>query len=415
MPPSSWPQSRANDVAAHAKLSPSSAERWLTCPGSIGLTDQAFPNGLEDEGSVYAKEGTWAHEVAELYGKQQMGLLTAKQYKTQYKWVKTEVEKEGFDFDAMVEYATGYAELIQEIVDANPGKKPLTMFENRVHPSVPEVWGTADCILVVGGELYVIDYKYGKGIQVAAEENPQLKLYALGALNLVEETMGDLLGDLDQVHALIYQPRTSSNPEWHTYDRQELEVWQSTYAVPQAQKALSGSAEVVPSDAACRWCPVAGLCIPRKEQLIDRDFGEPKLLSPADLADALSSLKDIEGWCSQVRDVALELAYRQGVEIPDWKVVRARANRKIYDKPAAITTLVEAGYDQDRVQRVDTETLSKLDKLVGGKDVLSDLLGDLIGTPEGKETLVPKSDPRSDITQLSDAVAEFDDLPVTDK
>ena len=397
----------------HAKLSPSSSERWLTCPGSVRLTQEAFPNGLEDTGSIYAREGTWAHEVAELYARKRMGLLTTAQYNSQRRKIKDAVLKDGFDFDDMVRHATGYADLVQELADTAEGTKALTLFENRVHPSVPEVWGTADCIVVAAEHLYVVDYKYGKGVQVQAEENPQLKLYALGAINLVQDLLGDEVLGSGKVHALIYQPRVSSEPEWHTYDLPELVAWQDDYAVPQANKALAGTAEVVPSDAACRWCPVEGLCVARKEQVIRQDFGSPDLMSPEDLAEALGDLKAIESWCSKVREAALELAYRQGVAVPGWKVVRARGVRKITDKRAAIDLLLEAGFPLEKVQRVDTETLSKLDKLVGGKDQLELILGDLIATPEGKETLVPQDDPRQDITQMSEAVAEFADEPAT--
>ena len=395
-------------MSEHAKLSPSSSERWLTCPGSVAMIEEAFPKGLVDEGSVYAQEGTWAHSVAELYAKYRLGLISKREYTSDRKKMKLRIERDGFDFDDMVRHAAGYADLVEQIVDsAQDRKRVLSMFENRVHPSVPEVWGTADCILVVDSELYVIDYKYGKGVQVAAEENPQLKLYALGAINLVDETMGDTLGEIETVHALIYQPRVSEDPEWHTYTRSELQLWQSTYAVPQAQKALSGSGEVVPSESACRWCPVAGMCRVRKEQLIDRDFGQANLLSPEELAEAHDSLKEIEAWCTSVREVSLELAYHQGVEIPGYKVVRARASRKITDKPAAIEKLTRAGYSRDKVSRTDTETLSKLDKLVGGKSMLQDLLGDLLQSPPGRETLVPIDDPRQPITQVEDARDEF--------
>lgn len=388
----------------HARLSPSSAERWLRCPGSLGLTDEAFPNGVPDEESVYALEGTLAHTVAELSARDHFRL--GGDTRAEWDAVKVEIAENDFDLDDMRDYGAGYVELLDEIARTSK-LKPLIMLENRVHPSVPEVWGTADCIIVADGQLYVIDYKYGKGIQVAAEENPQLKLYALGALNLVDDTFGGMLGGLSEVHALIFQPRISLEAEWHTYNRAALEQWQSGYAVPQANKALSGHAEIVPSDAACKWCPVAGLCKERKAQLVDREFGEPNLMSPEELGDTLGDLKRIEEWCSKVREAGLELAYRQDVEIPGWKVVRARANRKISDKDKAIEALVAAGFEKDAVTRYDTETLTKLDKIVGGKDALADVLGDLIGTPEGKATLVTQDDPRRSISTIDEARNEF--------
>ena len=399
-------------MSAHAKLSPSSASRWLSCPGSIALTDQAYPDGVPDQGSVYAQEGTLAHEVAEIYAKKRLGQVTESAYRSQRTKLKKQVEALDFDFDEMTKHARGYADLIEDIIlEATDQANHLAIFENRVHPSIPGVWGTADAIVVVDGELHVIDYKYGKGVVVEAEENPQLKLYALGAINLVDETLGEVLGELEVIHALVYQPRASSVAKVHTYSRRELMAWQYDYALPRSVEATSGSGEINPSDEACRWCPVAGLCGPRRDQLVKRDFKEPDLMSPEELAVELGRVDEIAAWCTSGKNASLELAYHQGVKIPGYKVVRARANRKIGDKPAAIEALVEAGYDRQSVQRIDTETLSRLDKLVGGKDRLQEVLGDLLTTPPGRETLVHEDDPRQDITQMSDAVDEFADDP----
>lgn len=390
-------------MSDHSVLGPSAAHRWLTCPGSIRLTESAYPDGVPDTSTAYSIEGTQAHEVAALEVARRFKLQAKSTLDRKVREWKKQVPAD--KHDEMIGHARDYADLI-ESMDEGPGK-PLVLLEQRVHPGVTEVYGTADAILVSGGVLRVVDYKYGAGVPVSAEGNPQLKLYALGAYNLVQDLMGDALGEIEEVEMVIYQPRVSNHTRRATTSITELIQWRDQEVAPQAALALSEDAYLNPTPEACRFCPVAGWCEARATKATRQDFGDPRLLTLDQLADYLHRLPEIEAWITAVRAEALRLAYQENQTIPGWKVVRSRGRRTVRDEAAAIDALVQAGLDRDKISRLRLIPLAQLDKAVGGKEVLADILGDLMTTPLGKEGLAPESDPRPAINRHADAQNDF--------
>lgn len=386
----------------HAKLSPSSAERWLQCPGSIRLMNEVGVGTHIESG--YAREGTMAHRVAEIEASRAFGYLTKRQHdqKLQH-WRDTTPTEYHTD---MLYYAAGWVALLQSFLDEHDGCTPhVTVYlEKRVDPGIPASWGTADAIIVclACGQVHVIDYKYGMGVPVFAEDNPQLMIYGLGGL----EDFGN--EETQTICLSVHQPRISNDSHF-CMDADALRLWRDLVVLPQARLALSDDAYLSPSDAACRFCPVSGQCSVRSQYMTRRDFGNPELLSPQDLSEILSKLDDFEDWCKRVRETALHRAYYDDVEIPDYKVVMSGGRRSIRDHEAAAAKLREAGFRKYEVVREQTRTLGDLEKLVG-KARLNKLLGPLIVKPEGKPSLVPADDERPAISSLSEAQKDF--LPI---
>lgn len=389
-------------MAAHAILGPSSAERWLHCTASVGAIQEAFPDGV-DTGGVYAQEGTWAHRAAELKAMEVLGLTTNKRTQ-QGRWRKWRQEVPVDLHSEILEHAQHYADELAEIRDTMVGD-PLVLLERKVDTGVPGVWGTADCILASQQELVVIDFKYGRGVAVSPELNPQLMMYGLGAVLELE-----LLVELDPdtpVTLVVIQPRSGGGGSWAT-TVEELLQFRDNQVAPAVEVIESGvGTKFAPSEAACRWCPLAGRCTAQAEWATRRDFDPPATMDPSDVAEALEQLPFIEGWCKAVRDQALVIAYDEGREIPGWKAVQASGKRMIKDHAAAIRVLDAAGYPPEQTSRANTETITKLQKLVGGKDELQDVLGDLLTFTPGKQTLVRDTDPRPAITAESVARSDF--------
>ena len=382
----------------HAKLSPSSSARWITCPGSVRVIEEVFPDGPPEETSVYAEEGTLAHEVAEAEAGKRLGVGHGGPT-----W------RPEHDED-MFHYAQFYADVLENLTDQAVLTKPLVLLEQRVDTGIDGVWGTADAILVVDGRLYVVDYKYGRGVQVASGENTQLMLYALGALRYIQEVFGDSLGSLDEITMTIVQPRTNTPVSEHTITREELEDWAKNVAIPAAELAANGDGPVVASEDGCRWCPAAGACAVRAQYVTDADFGTPaNAMTPEQLAENLAKLPEIEKWCKQVRDHAMHVLYVQGEKVPGYKTVWRDGSRKIVDTEAAIKQLMAKGFRKRDIARTSLQTLSVLDKLTGGREQLAETLGDLLTTGEGKPTIVPEDDKRPTFTKADMASQEFAD------
>lgn len=384
-------------MRAHAKLGPSSAERWIECPGSVRLIEQAdLPEG--HGGSSYAAEGTMAHELAEIVASNVLGLISVSEYKQQLlHWRDTTPDE---FHDEMMEHATAYANLLASLAEEIEGCG--FSLEQRVATGVPGCWGTADAVLYSSSQIHIVDFKYGAGVPVQAENNPQIMLYAVGALE-----MFDVLGDIQTICMTIHQPRVPGGLSHSCMEASDLRRWRDDVVAPQAQLALSDEAYLSPSSKGCRWCPVAGECKTRAEYLTRRDFGNPDLISPQEMGQYLAEVGDIESWCRALRETALNKAYRDGVDIPGWKVVLSGGRRTITDHQAAIEALDLEGYEATETSRVTTRPLGELERLVGGKEALGDILGGLVGKTSGRASMVPEDDPRPGTSSLEQAQQDF--------
>lgn len=300
----------------------------------------------------------------------------------------------------MTDYITGYLDFIRERLAAYPNSKLL--IEQRVDTGVPSCWGTADVIIVSPKHVEVIDLKYGMGVQVDAEDNPQLRLYAVGAL----ETFGDILGVPEIVIMSIYQPRVDhySTAIMKTDD---LRAWRDSI-VPIAIQALeSDDAPFGPSEEACRWCPARGICKVQRDWSLRQDFGPVDIMDVDEIAEVLEQIDGIEAWCAAVRDKALDMAYSQRKPIPGWKVVRGNGRRFVTDEEKAIEILEGLGHERSNVVNEKLVGIGELEKLVGKKE-LPTVLGSVIDKTPGKESLVREDDKRAAIDPAGEAAAAFE-------
>lgn len=392
--------------SAHAKLSPSASSRWLTCTASIRAIEDARIDGTippHDESS-FAREGTIAHELGEIEARYHFHIDDAATYaRKKDQWVLM-FEAEGLEpgsREDMERHIDRYIELIEERMGMFPNS--TVMFEERVDTGVPTCWGTSDTVIVSPRHIEIIDLKYGAGVPVSAIENSQLRLYGLGSL----DTFGDLLGDTEIVRTTVFQPRLG-NTSTEELTADELRAWRETVALPAAEAALDDEkGEFAPSDTACRWCPLAGICRARMEKNTQDDFGQqPDTLTPEELGDILGRTSEIRSWCAAVEDYALNALYSEGKEIPGWKVVRSGGRRQITDATAAIQTLIDAGFTAEQVTEFKPKGLGVLEKLVG-KTELPAVLGDLLVKTPGKPSLAPESDRRESISPGSEAAKDF--------
>lgn len=376
--------------------------------------EAALPKG-SNEDSVYAREGTIAHALGEIEASLHFGLITKRKYTAALRAWRKEFDAQGYPADTLLEmqvHIKAYVALIAERLARRPHSRVL--LEQRMDSGVPTCWGTSDVVIVSPTHVEIIDLKYGAGVPVYAHDNSQLRLYGCGAL----DTFGDILGETDTVYTTIFQPRAMDEPSTEELTPEELRTWRQDIVMPAATLALGNNAPFGPSEKACRWCPVAGICRARVEKAVAVDFGEPyreeqlapaapEALTPEELGLVLQRVPEIKAWCAAVEAHALEAAYGQGQHIPGWKVVKSGGQRRITDHAAAIQTLIDAGYKAEQVADFKVKGIGVLEKLVGKKE-FPVLLDGLIGKTDGKESLVPESDGRQAITPTGQAAADFD-------
>lgn len=391
----------------HAVLSPSSAERWISCPSSVQLSEKYK---REESESIFAREGTAAHGLAELYGQRAFGRLSDEDFEAAVgRWEKEFADvfeaPTNSDRDEMFATAAEYVELIRRL--ASRYKNASVHFEERLPTGVPQSWGTSDAVIVSPEAVHIVDLKYGKGVEVAAAGNSQLRLYALGAL----DTYGDLLGETETVAWTVYQPRLG-NTDTDEASPDALRAWREEVVIPAARLALGpvDDAPFGPSESACRWCPLAGACRARAEYIAEVDFGkEPDILDDDEIAEIVPRLKDIRRWAESVEKEALQRAYTEGREIPGHKVVLRGGKRVIKDQPYAIQKLIDAGWEAEQVAELRVKGITALEKMLG-RATFTEVLGDLITRTEGKPAIVPEADPGVAVTAESRAAEDFADL-----
>ena len=366
----------------HALLGASSAHRWLLCTPSAVLETQ-----FEDKAGEAAREGTLAHSIVET--------KLSRMIEGKPRGAATDEQRSNPLYTpAMEDHCDSYVDFVEELFNGakRKTKDALLCSEMRVDFSrwVPGGFGTTDTTIIADDTITVIDFKFGKGHLVEARENPQLRLYALGAL----EEFGPLY-DIQNVRTYIVQPRKDSiTSEDLTAD--EVLTWAENYVKPRAELAAKGLGEKIPGAEQCLFCRAKNVCVARISQLISLmqyQFKNPDILSPEEIAAIIPYAEALASWSKGVKDYALAHAV-DGEAFPGYKLVQGRSNRKITDDHAAIEALLKAGADLDKIVRL--RSLTDLEGYLS-KDVVSKVLGDLIVKPEGKPTLVPESDKREPV------------------
>ena len=368
----------------HALLGASGAARWLACTPSARLEEQ-FP----DSTSTYAEEGSLAHDIAELkLRKAFVDPMGPRKFNNQLKKLK---EHQLYQPE-MLKHTDTYLEYVQGLVHGFDSP-PYIAVEKRVEYTdyVPEGFGTADCIIIGGSTMCVIDLKYGKGVPVAAEDNPQMMLYALGAYSAYS-----FLYPIEKVVMSIVQPRLDSISEF-SMPVDDLLYWATNTVMGAAEKAFKGEGDFVPGEH-CRFCRAKSLCRARSEfntAIEDKYPDKPPLLSNDEVGQLLLKAQDLAKWIKDLEDYALGECLA-GNEIPGWKVVEGRSDRKFTDHDAAFKTLVESGIEETMLYERKPLTLAATEKLVG-KGKFKKLVGSYVERPPGKPTLVVESDKREPI------------------
>lgn len=367
-------------MSDHALLSPSSAHRWLQCTPSAVL-EESFTN----QSSSAAEEGTAAHALCEYKIKKAIGERCTKPVSEA-------------DTAEMQECSDAYAEFVLERYEQAKGRcrDPLLLIEQKVDFSayVKDGFGTADCIIVSDNTLQIIDFKYGQGVLVDAYENPQMKCYALGALE-----MYNALYDIKEVVMTIFQPRRD-NVSGYTLSVAELLTWAERVLKPKAEQAIRGKGEFAAGDW-CRFCRAKAVCRKRAEEnmrLAELEFKPPSLLTDREIEDVLKTLPMLTKWAEDVFSYAAEAAIHHGKEWRGFKVVEGRSIRKYKDETAVIAQAQSHGYTD--IFQTRLISMTAMQKLMGKKK-FEEILGGLISKSPGKLTLVPETDKRIQVNRLS--------------
>ena len=398
----------------HALLSASSAHRWLACTAAPRFEEQ-FPNGTSD----YAEEGSLAHSICELYARKHFSVMTNRKFNSELKKLQAKPHYS----DEMLKTAEKYVDYLREKAMSYP-TTPYVTFEVKVDFSdyVPEGFGTCDCVMIGGDTLHITDYKHGKGVEVSAEENPQMRLYALGALKMFAPVFGD---SIKKVSMGICQPRITDDESEDGMTVEELREWGEGIK-PRAKEAYDGPGTFCPGEH-CRFCKGKAQCRARADQNTAfedfKDFaiegkaapelqalspetraviGLPPMLSDAEIGELLVRAEGLVQWYKDLCEYATQNILN-GKEIPGRKVVAGKSNRAFKDVEEAFSKVIEAGYDEALLYERKPITLTGVESLLG-KAKFETLLKDCVHKPLGKPTLVPLSDKRE---PYSTAAADF--------
>ncbi|MGN2368926.1 DUF2800 domain-containing protein [Clostridium cagae] len=371
-------------MAKHALLSASSSHRWLNCPPSVKLEE-----GFENTTSVFAEEGTLAHELGEITLRLNLGEFTKRKYSSQLTKI---MENELFTKD-MPDYVDMYVDTCMEKVSEAKGTTPdaIAIVEQKLDFSdwVPDGFGTGDFVIIADGTMEICDLKYGKGVQVSAKNNSQMRLYALGAISQFE-----FLYDIQKVKMTIIQPRLDSiSTDEMTVE--ELLKWADEVVKPTAELAIKGEGEFCTGDH-CKFCRAKAVCRARADknmELAQYEFQKPPTLDNNDIGFILNRVDELTSWAKDVKEYALNQALK-GEEFDGFKVVEGKSNRKWANEKAVGDILIEQGFLESIIYTKKLTGISNMESAIGKKEV-NRLLGDYIIKPQGKPTLALATDKRA--------------------
>ena len=281
------------------------------------------------------------------------------------------------------------------------------LLEQRVDfsPWVPKGFGTADCIIIQGNTMDVIDYKYGKGVAVSAVDNPQMKLYGLGALNDY-----GFACDIETVRLHIFQPRLNSTTK-HQLTAAELTAWAEKVVQPTAEKASTGKGKYSAGEH-CRFCPHAGRCRTLTKTCTEYVNAHGMraavpVLAAWEVADILTMEPLVTLWLKRVREQAMDTLLGGG-EVPGYKVVAGRGSRNWADNLETAKLLEAAGYSREEITETNLLSVAKMEKAIGKKKVAELLAGQIL-TMTGAPTIAPLSDKRPVYNRTEETLKELNE------
>lgn len=411
----------------HAILSPSGASRWMVCTPSARF-EQQFP----DKSGDAAREGTLAHAICELMLKGAIGGITRNAalealahlvdldlmagrriYREENPDATDDevLEKAEGEFycHAMMEYCDQYVTFVLEkLSEARRDSPDARLYvEERLDISdwIPESFGTGDAGIPARRVLRGIDLKYGKGVEVSAINNTQMKVYALGWLRDFDQ-----LYDIEEIEMTIFQPRIDNISTW-SIPVQELLDWAEKELRPKAVLAFAGTGEFVPGSH-CQFCKAKTACKALADYnlvLAKYEFADARVLTDVEISDILRRGTVFKNWIGAIEEHALDLALKQNKKWPGFKLVEGRSNRILTKPEEAAAILAKKGYEEVEVFNKSLKGIGDLEKLLGGKSAFGKMLDHLVIKPKGKPTLVPDSDYREEFNSLNKAVRDFDD------
>lgn len=397
----------------HAILSPSAAHRWLHCTPAPRV-EAEFPETT----SEYAEEGRLAHSVCELAAKKKFTVMNNRAYNSRLKKLKADPKWD----DEMLSTAATYVEHLTEHA-MRFEHAPYVALEVQVDITdyAPEAFGTCDCIMIGGDELIITDYKHGKGVPVSAQDNPQMLLYALGALKLYRPIYGDMIR---RVSTYIDQPRLDSY-DGASMTVEELLAWGESIK-PKAAAAFMGTGEFAPGEW-CRFCRAKAKCraranqntvledfkdciplgrsIPMQTEYDATGFKPSNCLTDEEIGALLVRAEGLVAWYNDLKEYAL-VACLNGKTIPGWKAVEGRSTRAWTDQDAALEALMAGGVEEAIIYDRVPKTLAQLEKVIG-KQRFGELVGDMITKSPGKPALAAESDKRP---AYNGAAADFSEV-----
>jgi len=350
---------------------------------------------FQDKETTFAAEGTAAHSLAEHKLRK---VLKIKTIQPVSKYDSKELE---CYTDVYMNFA---CELIAEAQTRS--SDPLVLVEQRLEFShyVPSGFGTGDLVIVSDGVLDVVDLKYGR-VKVSAEDNPQLKLYALGALNIV-----DLLYDIETVRLTICQPRLD-NISTFELSVDELLKWAETELKPKAALAFKGEGDFI-SGEHCRFCRAKSQCRERANanlEIAKLDFKLPELLTDDEMAKVLAQANELKSWAKDVWEFAEKEAIAGRKIWHGYKLIEGTSRRKYVDETKIAEQVLATGdYDEAQIYTKNLLGITAMTQLLG-KQRFRELLGGLCIAPPGKPSLVVESDKHPEWNTLDAAKSDFAD------
>lgn len=381
-------QLQKHSQRSHALLSASGAGRWLNCTPSAKLEDEYG----EKKSSIYAEEGTLAHELSELYlSKDVLGTINEQDFDSRLE----EIMANSLFSEEMLEVVPIYTDYCSAQLAEAKTTNPFAIMEIEqkldLTAFVPESFGTSDCVIINDNLMEVIDLKYGKGVPVYAEWNKQLMLYGLGALQKY-----DTMYDISEVRLTIVQPRINNISSWQI-SVEELRRWAEEELKPKAELAFNGEGELNAGDW-CRFCAVRNQCRKLYEQQLEiaqHEFADAALLTDDEIADVVKRTPKLVEWANSIAEYAQAKALNENKQWPGLKLVEGISRRKWLDEDKAVNAIFARlpELSEDEIFNTKLKPITSIEKLVG-KTRFADILADVVIKPQGKPTLVPLEDKR---------------------